>query len=273
MNLMRFVFLILILLAGQSCVAIHNQFLKNSVDCEKSSSELNARQDLFGKLARKEIARRKKIDLTTYSALNHPSVFSKIVEAVKNAEKNARFIPVDLRYYEHVSLGNIKITNLSQSWLDAFLKTSKYSQTFFALINFNSEKITIAPPIFDKDFERQEILRDDLAASEIVLDVSHAKRLSGNMKFSSGQKVSIIANQIKTPYRLDLREASNMQFNLDRKWIMSVYSINGSSLSGGKDTTGFFRFVNNKNAQIKLDKFNRSTVACYIDANGAKFNP
>jgi hypothetical protein len=266
--------LILVALFLSSC-ATSPERLQKMVDCSKTNEEVNARYKLFSPLSKKEIAARKKINITAYSSLNELSVFSKIVEAVLDAPKNSKMIAVDLRGYNDVDLGNIVISKIkTDDELEHVLKSSryKYDQGFFALINFNSESVTIAPPLYHKFFAKSKIsLRQDLNDVELVINVSDSGNVSGNMKFSPNQKVSILADRIFQPYRVDLRETDNYQFLFDDKWIMSVYSITDSQLCGGKKTTGLFKYVNNKNGTITNQKFDRSFAACYTDPSGDKF--
>ncbi|MCE3255381.1 MAG: hypothetical protein K0R25_875 [Rickettsiaceae bacterium] len=254
-----------------SCITIPHQ-VKNA-QCSVINQELALRYSIFEKLDDEEIARRQTISVHTYSILDDFSVFSKIVESVKNAPMNAKMIPVDLRNYLDVGLGNIIITNYaSDTALNIFLHNSKYSQGFFALINFGRSTITLIPPPSSEVPTREKIYRTDLNDSEIVINVSDAKNIAGNMKFSPNQKTSIIADRIKQPYRLDLRENSNTQFHLGNQWIMPVYSVENSDLNGGKVTAGFFQFINNSNSKgIVMDKFDKSEVLCYSDEKGPKF--
>ncbi|MFM7620283.1 MAG: hypothetical protein ACKO47_01575 [Alphaproteobacteria bacterium] len=262
--------LFIALLVTQSCSLFTDKNSNLNYNCDEIFYQLNDRYKLFAQLDKKEIRTRQQLEVPTVSRLDELSVFSKIIEAVKNAPANAQLIAVDLRHYKNVDLGNIVISNVNQSYLSTFLKTSKYSQGFFALINFNNKTIKYYPVEINKVFNAGEIKRRDLDNTEIVINVSDSKRISGNMKFSANQQVSIIADNIIDPYRLDLRESSNMQFNLDKKWVMSVYSFENSYLKDGKVTTGFFKFINNKNSQVKLQKFDKSTGKCYIDSNTNK---
>ncbi len=244
---------------------------KNNFDCQEVDREIELKRSLFKKLTNKELNQRSKIEVPTVSPLNKLSVFSEIVKEVKNAKKNQKFIAVDLRGYKKVDLGNIVISNSSPTLLYKHLKTSKFSQGFFALININSKSINIYPPEINKIFKKEKIKRGDLEDLEIIINVSNSEHIDGNMKFSLGQKFSLIADNISKPYRLDLREASNMQFNLNRKWIMNLYSIENNKLEGGKITTGLFKYINNKNSKILIHKFDNSSAYCYKDSNGQKF--
>lgn len=254
-----------------SCVSLPHEI--KHTDCSRINDELDLRYYLFDKLSDDEIKRRSKIDVPSHSDLNHLSVFSKIVESVKNASIGSRVIAVDLRNYKDVHLGNIIITNYkNDKRLNLALLTTKYGQGYFVLINFGKDAITIVPNPHDQLIERQKIERSDLKNPEIVINVSDSRWIIGNMKFTPNSRFSLIADRIKKPYSLDLRENSNIQFHLDEKWIMPVYSIEGSDLHGGKDTSGFFQFVNNKRTKrITLTKFYKSQVACYKDENGLKF--
>ncbi len=265
MKKIRLTIIAVILFASSSCAIIDR--MESKADCSLIDEELNARYSLFDKLSNQEIKKRQSIKIPTISALDQVSVFSKIFEAVQNASQDAKMIPVDLRYYDEVALGNIIISNMTESSLEEAVQMSKYSQGFFALLNFGLKDVTIFPPLTNKIFEKQTLERPDLANSEIVINVSDSGNIIANMKFSDFQKVSIIADRIKEPYRMDLRESRVMR----QRWIMPVYSIENSVLNGGKDTAGNIRFVNNKNAKINLDKFDRSSVACYKDISGAKF--
>lgn len=260
------------LVMTQSCGFINSKNPRLHYDCNEIFFEINQRHQLFLDLFDQEIKKRQKQSLPTTSKINEDSVFSKIIQAVKDAPLNSKLIAVDLRYYKKVDLGNIVVSNIKPSLLSTFLKTSKYSQGYFALINFNKAQIKYFPVLVNKNFSASQIDRNDLEEVELVFNVSNSKEISGNMKFSPNMQVSIIADNISKPYRLDLRESSNMQFNLDKKWLMNFYSFENSQLIGGKITTGYFKFVNNKNSQIKIHKFKRSTAKCYVEANDPKFN-
>ena len=257
--------------AIQSCSFNHlNDPLKNT-DCKNTKQEIETRLKLFKKLSNQELKNRRNIRLASVSSLEDESVYSKINNAIRNSPQRSPYIAVDLRGYKDVDLTNIMISNESDFTLTPYLYSSKYSQGFFSLININESSITMAPPEVFKVFKPQKIYRPDLAESEIVLNVSDSESVFGNMKFSKDIKFSLIANNIKKPYRLDLREASNMQFNLNRQWIMPVYSLENSIIDNSKITTAFIQFINNKNSQILLKKFYKSTAQCYIDDNKNKF--
>jgi hypothetical protein len=254
-----------LLITLSSCQHHLNDKNDYNLDCPDLVNEVNSRKNLFKDLSLQEKKYRMQIRVPTVSKINQLSVFSKIVEAVNNSKPNSKIIPVDLRFYKDVDLGNIIISNLDDNEINNFLKTSKYSQGYFALINFSNKKITILSPKVYKVFSRSVIDRNDLFDSEIVINVSNSKSIFGNMKFSANKKISIIADNIELPYRLDLREASNMQFNLNNKWIMNIYSFENSLLDGGKITTGFFKYLNNKNSYVKIHKFNNSKIKCLFD--------
>lgn len=263
--------IIILFILLQSCKTIPADF--NKINCADGQKELQMRYSLFTKLDEKEIARRKSISVPTVAKLDELSTFSEIVKAVKNAPENAKFIAIDLRHYHDVELGNIVISNIkSDLAFKKFLKTGKFSQGFFSLINFGKDEIKIFPPEVNKIFPVQTIKRADLQDVEIVINISDSHNFISNMKFTENQKVSVIANRIKKPYSADFREASNAQFHFDKKWIMSVYSIEENKIIGGKDTAGFFKFVNNRNLkQAEITKFDKSLVRCYLDENGIKF--
>ena len=247
-----------------------NDSLKKT-DCDNSSQEIKTRIKFFPELSNKELKRRRNLRIPSLSLLEDESVFSKIINAIKNSPKNSKYILVDLRGYKDVDLTNIMISNESDFTLTPYLYSSKYSQGFFSLININESSITIAPPEVFKAFKPQKIYRPDLIGSEIVINVSGSETIFGNMKFSKDIKFSLIADNIKKPYRLDLREASNMQFNLNRKWIMPVYSLENSITEHSKITTAFIQFINNKNSQISLQKFYKSIAKCYVEDDVNKF--
>ncbi len=255
----------------QSCSFNNLSDNLKTTDCNNSKQEINFRLKLFKELSKKDLKLRRNIKLASVSSLEDESVFSKIVNAIKNTPKDSKYIVVDLRGYKDVDLTNIMISNESDFTLTPYLYSSKYSQGFFSLININDSSITIAPPEVLKIFKPQKIYRPDLIQSEIVLNVSNSETVFGNMKFSKDIKFSLIADNIKNPYRLDLREASNMQFNLNRKWIMPVYSLENSSIEHSKITTAFVQFINNKNSKISLKKFSKSLDKCYIEDGTNKF--
>lgn len=253
----------------QSC----NSIPKINTNCNKIDQEVSKRYSLFKDLNQIEIQKRSGVNVPSYSKLKDLSVFSQIVNSVKKAKLNSKLIAVDLRNYNSVNLGNIVISNIkSDLSLNLFLKTSKYSQGFFALINFGQDKITIMSPDKPKHFDKVQINRSDLQDVELVFNLKNSNEILSNMKFSKNQKVSLLARNIKNPFRLDLRESSNGQFNLGQKWIMSVYDISKSEIKGGKKTSGYYLYVNNDNVKnIKLHKFNKSKVACYSNSGGFKF--
>jgi len=268
----KLIFTIYFSLLIQSCSFNDlNDSLKKT-NCSNSNQEIINRQNLFPQITNKELKRRSTIKLPSLSELDKDSVFSKIVNAIKNSPKNSKYIAVDLRGYKDVDLTNIMFSNESDFTLTPYLYSSKYSQGFFSLININESSITIAPPEVFKAFKPQKIYRPDLVDSEIVINSSNAETIFGNMKFSKDIKFSLIADNIKKPYRLDLREASNMQFNLNRKWIMPVYSLENSTIEHSKITTAFIQFINNKNSQISLKKFYKSIDKCYIEEGKSKFS-
>ena len=135
------VFLFFILLSTQSCQFFSNKNNKLNYDCDEIFNELNHRYSLFAELSKNEIKNRQNIEVDTVSSLDKLSVFSKIIEAIKNAPINAKFIAVDLRNYKKVNLGNIIIANINPKLIATYLKTSKYSQGYFALVNLNKKSI------------------------------------------------------------------------------------------------------------------------------------
>ena len=255
----------------QSCSSNNLGDRFKTTDCNSSKQEIDSRLKLFKELSKKELKIRHNIKLPSVSSLEDESVFSKIINAIKSTPKDSKYIAVDLRGYKDVDLTNIMISNESDFTLTPYLYSSKYSQGFFSLININDSAITIAPPEVFKIFKPQKIYRPDLIQSEIVLNVSNSGTVFGNMKFSKDIKFSLIADNIKNPFRLDLREASNMQFNLNRKWIMPVYSLENSSIEHSKITTAFVQFVNNKNSTLSLKKFYKSLDKCYLEDSANKF--
>ncbi len=264
--------LLALLLVQSCCLPFFDYYsTKPTESCAGMHDELKNRYNLFKKLSKKEIKHRKKTKIKAVAKLDELSVISKIVEALDGAKAGSNLVAVDLRYYRKVEMGETIIANVSQNNLHSFLKNSKYTQGFFTVININSEFITVVPPSNSKEFDHLKIKRGDLANAEIVINVSDAKHISGNLKFSENQKVSIIADRVLEPYRLDLRESSNIQSLFNRKWVMSVYSLEGSKLKGGKKTTGYFKFINNYNSEIDIDKFKDSASGCYVDERGSKF--
>ncbi len=263
--------LLLVSLILSSCVSLQFNKINKETDCLRSKFEIQSRSQLFPELSKHEIARRQKIKLPSVSTLDKDSVVSRIVASIRNASKNSQFIVVDLRYYKDVDLTNIIISNESEFTLIPYLFTSKYSQGFFSLINFNEDAITVSPPEIFKAFNTEKIYRPDLINSEIVINVNNSESIFGNMKFSSNIKFSLLADNIAKPFRLDLREASNMQFNLNRKWIMSVYSLENSTSLHNKITTAFIKYTNNINSNVKISKFYKSNIKCYLDEDN-KFN-
>ena len=273
MKINKIFILIYLILLSSSCSFKHFQLDESALqtNCNSSQQEISHRHFLFGRIDQKEINRRKNINLPSISQLDEESSIAKIFYAIKSAPKNAKFIAVDLRYYNDVDLTNIIFSNESDFTLKPYLFTSKYSQGFFSLINFNEKFITILPPEIKKIFSSQKIYRPDLIDSEIVINASNSKVIFGNLKFANNFKFSLIADNVKDPLKLDLREASNMQFNKNRKWIMPVYSIENSQVKNSKITTAYIIHINNQNSKISLDKFYKSIDRCYV-SNDNKFN-
>ncbi len=142
-----FIKLLALILILQSC----NSFPDVSYNCKNSYKELYARHNLFDKIEENQVKLRLQTSLKTNSDLDKDSVLSNIVNSIKTADKNSDIIPVDLRYYKNVFLGNMIVSNIKSDFaLNLFLKTSKYSQETFSLVNFGKEKITIFWPIRSK---------------------------------------------------------------------------------------------------------------------------
>jgi hypothetical protein len=226
---------------------------KPTENCQETKAELDKRYKLFKKLSKDEIKKRKKTEAPSFSSFDQISVFTKIIEAINNAETNAKFIAVDLRYYKNVSLGNIITSNLEPKDLKLFMKHHKYHNDSYAAINLNCNKVTLSPSQKNKLFEYSHIKRSDLSEAEIVINISDVKHVEGNMKFSSSQKVSIIADRIHDSYGIDLSKDSNMSSLLNKKWIMSIYGLENGDKTNKKNQ-GFFRFIDNNNAKIDFDK-------------------
>jgi hypothetical protein len=62
-----------------------------------------------------------------------------------------------------------------------------------------------------------------------------------------------------------------MQFNLNDKWIMPVFSLKGTYLKESKISTVQMHYVNNKDSVINNKKFVKSDVSCYISSGSMKF--
>ena len=123
--------------AVQSCSFNHlNDPLKNT-DCKNTKQEIQTRLKLFKKLSNQDLKNRRNIKLASVSSLEDESVYSKIINAIKNSPKNSPYIAVDLRGYKDVDLTNIMVSNESDFTLTPYLYSSKYSQGFFSLININ----------------------------------------------------------------------------------------------------------------------------------------
>jgi hypothetical protein len=272
MDIYKIFIIIFITIISSSCSLNISRLDKIALktDCNESSKQIALRKNLFSPLDQKEINRRKKINLPSISQLDEESSISIIATAIRSTPKDSKFIKVDLRYYNDVDLTNIIFANESDFSLKPYLFTSKYSQGFFSLINFNEKFITILPPEIKKIFSTQKIYRPDLINSEIVINASNSKVIFGNLKFSKNIKFSLIADSVKDPLKLDLREASNMQFNLNRKWIMPVYSVGNSRVEKSKITTAYVMHIDNQNSLVSLDKFYKSVDRCYVN-NDNKF--
>lgn len=243
---------------------------KPQINCADDSL-IKERANLFAPLSKKEIAIRKRIKLDSIMPLDKPSVIAEIIKAINSAPLNAKFITVDLRYYREVDLTNIVFASEPDSSLSSYLLTSKYSQGYFTLFNFGPNNISVFPPEIFQAFKNFKINRPDLREAEVVINTNNVRNLFGNLKFAYQRKFSLFSDNIAEPVRLDLREASNMQFNLNDKWIMPVYSLKGTYLKESKISTVQMHYVNNKDSVINNKKFAKSDVSCYLSSNSMKF--
>ncbi len=261
--------IVVISLFLSSCSSLH-QLKKPQINC-LDDALLKERVNLFLPLSKKEIAIRKKIKLDSLMPLDKPSAVAEIIKAINAAPLNAKFIVVDLRYYKEVDLTNIIFASESDNNLSSYLLTSKYSQGYFTLFNFGPNHISVFPPEIFQAFKTFKINRPDLREAEIVINVNNARNLFGNLKFSYQRKFSLFSDNIFEPVRLDLREASNMQFNLNNKWIMPVYSLQGTHIKESKISTVQMYYVDNKDAILNNKKFTKSDASCYLSADSMKF--
>jgi hypothetical protein len=129
----------------------------------------------------------------------------------------------------------------------------------------------VFPPEVFQAFQAFKINRPDLREAEIVINANNAKNLFGNLKFSSQRRFSLFSDHIFEPVRLDLREASSMQFNLNEKWIMPVYSIKNTHLKDSKISTVQMHYVDNEKSIINHTKFANSNASCYLFSSDMKF--
>jgi hypothetical protein len=261
--------IVIISLFFSSCSSLHKA-KEPKLNC-LDDSLLKERANLFLPLSKKEIAIRKKIKLDSLMPLDKPSAVAEIIKAINSAPLNAKFIVVDLRYYKEVDLTNIIFASESDTNLSSYLLTSKYSQGYFTLFNFGPNHISVFPPEIFQAFKTFKINRPDLREAEVVINANNTRNLFGNLKFSYQRKFSLFSDNIFEPVRLDLREASNMQFNLNNKWIMPVYSLQGTHLKESKISTVQMYYVDNKNSVINNKKFAKSDVSCYLSSNNMKF--
>ena len=66
-----------------------------ATDCNSSKQEIDSRLKLFKELSKKELKIRHNIKLPSVSSLEDESVFSRIVNAIKNTPKDSKYIVVD----------------------------------------------------------------------------------------------------------------------------------------------------------------------------------
>jgi hypothetical protein len=243
-------------------------------DCSNTKAEIAKRVSLFPKLNITEIDRRKQIDINLASSSVKETILNKLIEAIHLAAENPPFLTVDVRYYKSASLANVIYSNIPDMELPAFLKTSKFNQGLFVLVNVNKDGVDIIPGDQVTDVTKTYIPRKDLTDSEFVINLSYImadshdqKVVSGNWKFTQGVYVSLIAEEI-SGIGLDLRAASTWQELIKEHYTMPVYDLKGSNLLGGKVTTGKFTYVGNEAISGQLDKFKDSEVICYQDPNG-----
>jgi len=251
-----------IAISVSACLPDISNLKKDNNDCKYHQSLSRHKLQLFPDLEKTEIERRRKINLDNLGDLEEEAVVPIIIQRVLDNKSND-FITIDLRYYKSVSLGNVIFSNIKSDFdFKTFLLTSKYSQGFFSIFNFGKNSINILPPTTDRRFADIKIANKYSSDPEIIINVSGSGEIGGNMKFSENQNISIIADNIIEPSRLDLRESSNIQLHLNRKWIMNFYSVQNSKIVGGKVTNGLFRYINNKDSEIFIDKFTKSIIKC-----------
>lgn len=240
-------------------------------ECSNIKKVTNIRNNLFENLSYKEIMKRSDKDIYLYSK-GEDNIIHYLIKAFKKAETNAKFIPIDLRYYRNVNFDNLIISNLPDIAINAFLKISKFTQQTFIMVNISNDKITIIPGQKINYFTKKVVInRNDLYGTEIVFNISDTSFAISNMKFTAGNVYSIIANDVKD-MDLDLRSASNIQNLLGQQWMMPLFSIENSAITKGIYDTGIINFVDNEDTrEIKTDKFQGMSVACYNTAQGKKF--
>lgn len=260
------------------------------------AKELEKRIQLFPKLDEKEIERRSKIILNRDDNIvdNRESILEAMVKILQATEPNASYIKFDFRYYQKAHFSSMIFSNISDYWLSYFLNFSKFSQGWFILFNINQSGIKIiqGSKVNDLDnisditiqkeygYSTYNLKTLGLKNTEYILNVSHIKNQDlnekvvwTNFKFNhQGNPYSIIAENV-SGLNLDLRAASTYQeimakISSSYLFTISIYSLKDSNLNGGKETSGYYKYVDNRGMTGYLDKFQDNIVANYSEPNG-----
>ncbi|QQV75257.1 hypothetical protein H6P87_00809 [Rickettsia tillamookensis] len=271
-----------------------------SPNIESLQKELEKRIVLFPTLSKEEKENRAKIKLMRDADIevDKSSILEAIVKSLQDIKANAPYILLDLQYYKQIHLGNMMFSNFSSDLLlRMFLTLSKFHQGRFILFNKNEHGIKIIQGNKVHDLDNMEGIKieqeygysvynikvDGLESAEYVLNVSNIKALDsnaavvgGNLKFNNqGVPFSIIAENIEN-IGFDLRAASTFQEIFAKIFSyfcfsMKIYDLKNSHITGGKDTSGHYEYVNNTNTTGHLDKFQDNEIVFYENPNGNCF--
>jgi hypothetical protein len=250
------------------------------------------RINLFSELSSAEISSRQAINLQQFDGdfSSQNSVISIIKQAIVNSvNSSSKYIPVDLRYYDGLNLGDTMFSAVADSDLTALEKFSKFAQQYFILINFSDSKVTFVDGSESGYSFDTFSINGNLQGKEIVFNVSNSNSVACNAKFTAKTPVfSFIADSIKT-FPCDLREAASsgqrVEFNKATKgasiygrWKMKLFSMNNAVIAyddtSPKLTHGSIEYVMNQNVQqLSMVEFENMDLVRveYYDRNGTKF--
>lgn len=274
---------------------IYNKaFAYPSPNIESLREELEKKIEFFPPVSPEEKERRAEVRLMRDNDIedDKESILEAIVKPLQDIKSNDPYILLDLQHYKQVHLGNMMFSNFSSDlvlWM--FLTLSKFHQERFILFNKNEHGIKIIQGNKVHDLDHIEGIKieqeygysvynikvNGLESAEYVLNVSDIKSLDsdknvaivgGNLKFNNqGVPFSIIAENVEN-VGFDIRAASTFQEIFAKmfsyfRFSIKIYDVKNSHIAGGKDTSGYYEYVNNTNTTGCLDKFQDNEVVFY----------
>jgi hypothetical protein len=211
----------------------------------------------------------------------HATILNKIIEAYNSAPANSKYISVDLRNYRSIIFENLVITNfptlmtsnLSSSMLRKQMKNSKFVWLNFGEVGLRIRYSRLLYRSFDKSKLIPIVDRSDLYGAEIVFNASQSSDrryslLAGNLRFSAGLKISILADNF-TRDRGNWPALSGIMLNItplySNFWTMNVLSVRNSQFYKAYFERGNVKYIVNDNATFENTRFIGMKKSCYYD--------